>query len=342
MLAATMNKSLLCAVTWIALGSFHAIAADAEWIQDMAAAKELAAKSKKDLLMDFTGSDWCGWCIKLDEEVFSKDAFKNVVPNDFVLVKLDYPKDESKVTPEIKTQNEGLQKQYAVGGYPTIILADANGRPYAKTGYQEGGPEKYVEHLATLRQAKTGRDEAFTKAASAQGVEKAKFLAEGLAKIAPDLQGDFYQEEIATILAEDKDDTLGFAKKSKMASQGKEFEAKIEEVKPAIIAAMEAKDFAGAEKIIDDVIKDANFEGEMKQQAMSMKIGFYAAQNDHANAIKLVNDIIAIDDKSETAQQLRELLPRIEAAIKAAQEAVKEPEAVTDPEPAAKAPKTNE
>jgi thioredoxin-related protein len=315
-----MKIKLLSALAVAVLGTGSLIAGGDGWTQDFAAAKELAAKDKKDLLMDFTGSDWCGWCIKLDKEVFSQDAFKNVVPNDFVLVTIDFPQDESKITPEIKAQNEKLQNEYGIQGFPTIILADAKGRPYAQVGYEEGGAEKYVANLATLRKARVARDEAFAKAESAEGMEKAKLLAEGLAKIDPELQNTFYKEEVAAIVAADKDDTLGYGKKAKLAEQSKEFEAKVEEVKPQVMEALGKKDYAAAAKIVDDMIATAGYEGEMKQRALAMKIGFHAVQGDHDGAIKLVNDIIALDDKTETAGQLRDLLPRIEAARTAAEE----------------------
>lgn len=124
------------------------------WIQDFEQAKKLASAQGKDILIDFTGSDWCGWCIKLDEEVFAKQAFIDVIPKKFVLLKLDFPRDQSLVTPEIKAQNAKLQKEFGVKGYPTIFLTDATGKQYAQTGYQAGGPEKYIEHLDELQNSK--------------------------------------------------------------------------------------------------------------------------------------------------------------------------------------------
>ena len=84
--------------------------------------KKQAAESNKDLLIDFTGSDWCGWCIKLHKEVFSQDAFKEGVKDKFVLVEIDFPKDKSKLSEETQKQNEELGEKYAVQGYPTILL----------------------------------------------------------------------------------------------------------------------------------------------------------------------------------------------------------------------------
>jgi thioredoxin-related protein len=118
------------------------------WLTDFEAAKKQAAAEKKDILVDFTGSDWCGWCIKLDKEVFSTPAFK--AQKDFVLVSLDFPR-RKEIPADQKAKNEALMRQWGVQGFPTIILTNASGQAYGRTGYQPGGPEKYLAHLADLR-----------------------------------------------------------------------------------------------------------------------------------------------------------------------------------------------
>jgi len=129
------------------------------WTENAKEAMEQAAKEKKDLLIDFTGSDWCGWCMKLEREVFSQLAFQTEAPKFFVFLKLDFP--QNRLLPaEIKKQNTEWQAKCAVKGFPTIILADAEGTPYAKTGYRPGGPKAYLKHLAELRQNRPKRDEA--------------------------------------------------------------------------------------------------------------------------------------------------------------------------------------
>jgi thioredoxin-related protein len=315
-----MKSQLISTIAAAILGAGTLLAGGEGWVQNFETAKATAAKEKKDLLIDFTGSDWCGWCIKLNEEVFSKDAFRNVVPNDFVLVELDFPQDESKVTPEIKKQNEALQKTYAVEGFPTIILADASGRPYARTGYEEGGPEKYVTHLATLRETKTARDAAFAKAESAEGLEKAKLLAEGLAKVDPQFHGSFYQTQVDAIIAADKEDTLGFAKKAKLAADTKQFEEKVKEIIPQLDEKVQAGDFDGAAQVIDKLIADSKYEGEMKQRAMTLRLQLAGMRGDHAAALKVLDEIIAIAPETDTAKEFKEIRPRIEAAIESAKE----------------------
>ncbi|MEY4272023.1 MAG: hypothetical protein RL250_889 [Verrucomicrobiota bacterium] len=123
------------------------------WLTDLDAAKKQAAAEKKDILVDFTGSDWCGWCIRLKKEVFDQPEFADASKK-FVLVEIDFPR-AKKQSPEVKAKNEALSKQYAISGFPTILLLDAQGEVYAQTGYQEGGAKKYLAHLGALAKQNT-------------------------------------------------------------------------------------------------------------------------------------------------------------------------------------------
>lgn len=123
--------------------------ADAVWMTDFDAAKTKAKAEDKPMVLNFTGSDWCGWCIKLDKEVFSKAAFKSYASEDLILVELDFPRGK-KQSAEVKAQNEALAKKYGVRGFPTILVLDSAGKLIKQTGYQRGGAEKYVGHLKDI------------------------------------------------------------------------------------------------------------------------------------------------------------------------------------------------
>lgn len=116
------------------------------WLTDFGAAKKEAAAKKLPILLDFAGSDWCGWCIKLDNEVFNKREFKKYAKDNLVLVLADFPS-RKKQPDAIKRQNKALADTYGVRGFPTVLLLDANAKVLARTGYREGGAEKYVAHL---------------------------------------------------------------------------------------------------------------------------------------------------------------------------------------------------
>ncbi len=123
------------------------------WMRDYQAAQERAKAEKKDLLINFTGSDWCGWCIRLDQEVFSKGDFANLAGKNFVFVFLDFPNAPDLQAKVVDTaKRDELRDRYGVQGFPTILLTFADGTPYAKTGYKPGGPEGYLTHLAELHQ----------------------------------------------------------------------------------------------------------------------------------------------------------------------------------------------
>ena len=121
------------------------VAARAEsWTSDYAAAVKKAKAENKLVLLDFTGSDWCIWCKRIDADVFSKDSFKSYADKNLVLVTVDFP--QGKTLPDaVKAQNDALAKQYGVEGFPTLILMDANGKViFTQTGYEEGGAERFL------------------------------------------------------------------------------------------------------------------------------------------------------------------------------------------------------
>jgi thioredoxin-related protein len=124
-------------------------AKDGNWLTDYKAALAAAQKENKVILVDFTGSDWCGWCKKLEAEVFSQKAFLDYANANLILLKLDFPK-SIKQTDELKKQNEDLAKQFAIEGFPTIVLLSKTGEKINQLGYEEGGADKYVEHLKSL------------------------------------------------------------------------------------------------------------------------------------------------------------------------------------------------
>lgn len=142
---------------------FLPIAAGDGWHDDYDTAVAEARETGKDLFVDFTGSDWCGWCIRLKDEVFQYDAFLDAAREDYVLLALDFPRDaEVKALVPNPERNAELRDKYEITGYPTILLMNVEGDVLARMGYQAGGPEAYVESMTA--QARAGR-EMLTKSA---------------------------------------------------------------------------------------------------------------------------------------------------------------------------------
>jgi protein disulfide-isomerase len=124
--------------------------AENDWVENFDTAKKMSASAKKLILIDFTGSDWCGWCIKLDKEVFAKPEFKKYAADNFILVKIDFPR-KKKLSSEQQQNNRSLAEKYNVEGFPTVLLLDSSGKELARTGYFQGTAADYVEHLKDLQ-----------------------------------------------------------------------------------------------------------------------------------------------------------------------------------------------
>jgi len=125
-----------------------AVAADQTtlWQTDYAAALKQAAAENKYVLVDFSGSDWCGWCIKLDREVFSQKEFIDYAQANLICVLLDFPR--GKELPKAqKDANQALLDQYQVQGFPTVLILNPEGKLVKQTGYQPGGAANYVEFI---------------------------------------------------------------------------------------------------------------------------------------------------------------------------------------------------
>lgn len=127
------------------------------WLTSLAEAKAEAAKRKVPILADFSGSDWCGWCIKLDKEVFSTEVFRKYAAENLVLLLVDFPRSKPQ-TEEIKKQNNDLAQMFKVEGFPTILLLDAEGKLLEQTSYLPGGGDNYVKHLQKLLKNKAKKE----------------------------------------------------------------------------------------------------------------------------------------------------------------------------------------
>jgi protein disulfide-isomerase len=127
--------------------------AESGWLDDYKKAQEEAKAGNKILLLNFTGSDWCGWCIKFDRDVLSKPQFKEYARNNLVLVELDFPRVKTQ-SAELQKQNRQLAQQYEVVGFPTIIALNSDGQKlWEYDGYFAGGPEAFIAELEKLRKS---------------------------------------------------------------------------------------------------------------------------------------------------------------------------------------------
>ena len=115
---------------------------------------EALAKAKADgklVYACFSGSDWCGWCQKLEKEVLSDPVFVASVMDDYVLVYIDSPRNKALLSDHAKAENEKLTEKYGIRGFPTALILDGDGKKVDKTGYRKGGAAKYAKHLMEIK-----------------------------------------------------------------------------------------------------------------------------------------------------------------------------------------------
>jgi thioredoxin-related protein len=126
-------------------------AEESGWLTDYKQAQQEAKANNKILLLDFTGSDWCGWCKKFDREVLLKSEFKDFARDNLVIVELDFPRAKPQ-PPELRKQNRELAQQYEIVGFPTIVVLSADGQKlWRYDGYFPDGPAAFIAQLQKLR-----------------------------------------------------------------------------------------------------------------------------------------------------------------------------------------------
>ncbi len=156
----SLVKSFRIFLVAIALATFANAEVKSGWLTDFKKAQDEAKANNKLLLVNFTGSDWCGWCIKLDREVFSQPAFKEYASKNLVLLEVDFPRAKPQTSAE-KKQNFELAERFGIEGYPTIVVLNSEGKKIGALSYDaalpengnemKGTPEAFIASLERLR-----------------------------------------------------------------------------------------------------------------------------------------------------------------------------------------------
>lgn len=116
------------------------------WTTDAKAALESGMNSNRNVFLFFTGSDWCGWCKRLNSEILSTPEFLAFAEDNLVLLELDFPRRTTQPD-ELKVQNAKLRDYFKVTGYPTVVVLNPKGEVVSRLGYQQGGPKPFIDRL---------------------------------------------------------------------------------------------------------------------------------------------------------------------------------------------------
>jgi thioredoxin-related protein len=142
-----MKKMLLLAFLFTGFFSFSQ-----NWKNNLEEAKTEAKATNKNILLVFSGSDWCAPCIKLDKNVFQSDVFKVEAEKKWVLIKADFPKKKGNLlTPELTATNKKLAEKYNNGGsFPLVVLLDNTGKVIGMLGFKNVTAIEYIQLINNL------------------------------------------------------------------------------------------------------------------------------------------------------------------------------------------------
>ena len=294
----TMNIFRKIAAVTLIFVVFGQAFAEEPWFDDIQKAIEQAKQSDKDLLLLYTGSDWCPPCKKLEEEVFSQPEFLDEAKREFEFVMLDFPKQKQLDAKTIE-QNQQWASKFGVSGYPTVILMDKDQRPYGITGYRDGGVQNYLGILGEFKQKRIRRDEAFIKADKAEGAERAKLLDAGLSEMESDLAELYYDKIVKEIVEIDNEDKLGLRTKWN-ASKDSEMR-KIIMTDIVTVSRLEKPDLAI--KFIDEVLAEFQFPATQKLQVYQIKLNLLRKLKDLPQLDAMLDQMIGMEELTEQTRQ---------------------------------------
>ncbi len=264
--------------------------AEEVWTEDASAGIEKAVKEDKDLLLLFTGSDWCPSCQKFEKEVLSNDDFQFEVTKHFVLVRLDFPKSTPQ-EPEVATQNEEWATKFGVDSFPTVILVDQQLKPFAIAGYEEGGHQNYLGMLEESRQLRVNRDEMMKLAVGKTGLERARLLDQAIGELPENIIALYYPEIVEEIVSLDAEDALGLRTKW---NEAKDTEMrKIVMTDLMMISRLEKP--ARAIEFTDEVLQTIKFPANEKLQIYQMKLNLVRQLNAPKKVDEVLDEMINLE-----------------------------------------------
>ena len=287
------------------------------WLTDMDAARKEAAERKKNLMIEFTGSDWCAPCMQLRANVLTKPDFQQEARKNFVLLELDYPR-RKKQSAEVKAANRKLAEQYGVTSFPTIVFADASGKPFG--GFVGGRPrEDVMKAMQDALKNKEALQMVEAEVAKASTDEARAVALMEVFKLAPrDYVDNFYGDVKAEIKKLDKDDKSGLKAADIRAAR---LQKERKDVQDYLAGKMTANTTpAEALQVVKSYPNRDKLLPETQQELLMMEFGtFLNSTGDVDGAVLILDKVAELKPGTEAGQQA----PRIKAGILANKDRIK-------------------
>ncbi len=275
------------------------------------AAMPLAKEQGRDIMLEFTGKEWCPPCIHLCTKILETAEFEQAVGDKYVLVEVVFPRLPAAVAAipeEQRNANEKLLAHHRIEtGLPTVLLLDAEGYPYAQVAGARRTTAEYVKALESAAAVREVRDAAFEKARGLQGLERAAALAEGLNAI-PENCRDKYPDVVNEINALDPQNTLGYARVLTRYANYRAQENQLKEILERSRGHFSASDLETAAAELTRYLATPELEPELAQVAWRALGDTYAFQRRY-------KDVYAAYKKAYEAAPDSRLAPRLLDAV---------------------------
>ncbi|MBQ2869932.1 MAG: thioredoxin family protein [Akkermansia sp.] len=301
--------------------TFGALASSA-WALPQATSVEsampLAKEQGRDIMLEFTGKEWCPPCIHLRTKIMETAEFEQAVGDKYVLVEVIFPRLPSAVAAipeEQRNANEKLLTHHRIEtGLPTVLLLDAEGYPYAQVAGARRTTADYLKALDEAASVRTKRDAAFARAEGLQGLERAAALAEGLNAI-PENCRDKYPEQVKEINALDPENTLGYAGVLTRYANYQKQDAELKAIVDSMRGTPDAANLARSESVLKEFLQRKDLEPEIAQLAWRTLGDTYAFQRRYRDVYEAYKKAYDCAPKSRIAPRLEKAIQHYEKNI---------------------------
>ncbi|MCG8599235.1 MAG: thioredoxin family protein [Verrucomicrobiales bacterium] len=275
------------------------------WTENYKAAVLQAKEEGKSLLLLFTGTDWIEICQEFDREIASAPEFYEPVSEKFVLVQLEYPKD-NRLPKEKAVQNQLLRDAYRIRGFPSVILTHPDGRPFGLNGYQAVDPATYASQILEIE--KVGQDKAAARkeASTLEGMPRAKKLVEAIPSLPGNLAARYYMAEMAEVIGIDEKEELEATGAFRRLIADVQYSAEMQKLAKNV-------EWSRMLELTDKYIADNELKGPALQKAMLNKAGVYSQMKNSASEVETLLEIVKMDEESPYGQEARKQLDRLRA-----------------------------
>jgi tetratricopeptide (TPR) repeat protein len=272
---------------------------DPLWLQDLNPALAMAKAQQKDVLLEFSApQDSAGSAGALESDVLDRASFRREVGRSFVLARMASSSD---LSPARITQVTTCAERLGVAHFPTFVLLDPDGRPYAKSELVASDAIAYQEEFSRLRGLHARRDEAIALAQAAKGIDRAKHLDDALAAVGPFAESE-YADLRREVIDLDPENAAGLKAKYEPAILARQIDATIQgEIYPLA----DRGEYSAAIARIDRLMNEIKHTPAQLQLMMAFKGQLFYSLGDKRKAAELIDQAISIDPASESAGRAR-------------------------------------